>query len=200
MTAQANTVRIIGGRWRGRRLRFPSRPGLRPTPDRVRETLFNWLAAFLPEARVLDLFAGSGALGFEAASRGAREVVLVECDHSVADALRAGAEMLGAEQVHVVHADAREFLDSVPAPYDIVFVDAPYRYAHHREVCERLDTGWLSEGAFVYLETASSEAVIAVPAGWELHRETLAGEVAARLYRKTGSNVQDAEYRQEGDL
>jgi 16S rRNA (guanine966-N2)-methyltransferase len=183
LIARENTVRIIGGRWRGRRVRFPALPGLRPTPDRVRETLFNWLAPHLPDARVLDLFAGSGALGFEAASRGAREVVLVERERAAEKALHAQAEMLGAVGVRAVCADALEFLRSAPARFDVVFLDAPYRYPLHAEVCARLDAGWLGDGAFVYLETASREAAAAVPGGWELHRELRAGEVAARLYR-----------------
>jgi 16S rRNA (guanine966-N2)-methyltransferase len=186
-----NSVRIIGGRWRGRRLRFPERPGLRPTPDRVRETLFNWLSARLPEARVLDLFAGSGALGFEAASRGAREVALVERERAVAGALRVQAEALGAGNVRVVCADALDFLRAVPAAHDIVFVDAPYRYARHGEICGRLEAGWLAAGAFVYLETASGDPPVRVPGAWALHRETRAGEVAARLYQVRGGEARD---------
>lgn len=185
MASQINSVRIIGGRWRGRRLRFPALPGLRPTPDRVRETLFNWLAPHLPEARVLDLFAGSGALGFEAASRGAREVVLVERDRAAAKALRAQAEAFSAGNVRIVCGDALEFLGSAPEVFDVAFVDAPYRYPFHAQVCGRLNAGWLGNEAFVYLETASRETAVAVPAGWDLHRELRAGEVAARLYHLT---------------
>ncbi|MCS6785524.1 MAG: 16S rRNA (guanine(966)-N(2))-methyltransferase RsmD [Thiobacillaceae bacterium] len=121
-----NRVRIIGGAWRSRVLRFPARPGLRPTPGRVRETLFNWLGQDLSGWRCLDLFAGSGALGFEAASRGAAEVVLVERDARALAALRRNAEALGAQQVRIVPADALAFLHSAPGRFDLILLDPPY--------------------------------------------------------------------------
>jgi 16S rRNA (guanine966-N2)-methyltransferase len=197
LAVQENSVRIIGGHWRGRRLRFPARPGLRPTPDRVRETLFNWLAKEIPEAQVLDLFAGSGALGFEAASRGAGTVVLVERDRAVAEALRANAAALGAGRVRIECSGALEFLSGARTPFDIVFVDPPYRYAQRAAVCDRLDSGWLTGSAFVYLETASADAAAAVPARWQLHRETRAGAVAARLYQARSDTAPDPGFRQQ---
>jgi 16S rRNA (guanine966-N2)-methyltransferase len=122
------TVRIIGGEWRGRRLEFPASAQLRPTPDRVRETLFNWLAAWLPGARCVDLYAGTGCLGFEALSRGAAEVWLVERDPALVRALQQHAARLGAD-ARIVRDDARRFLAAPPARFDIVFLDPPYRDA-----------------------------------------------------------------------
>lgn len=145
-------IRIIGGEWRGRRLEFPSRPGLRPTPDRVRETLFNWLAPVLPGARCLDLFAGSGCLGLEALSRGAAEAWLVEVDPVLARALAGHVARLGAN-AHVVRDDARRFLKrqaSSSERFDVVFVDPPYR--EPIEPWLRLLEPVLAPGARIYVE------------------------------------------------
>jgi len=124
--ARPNQVRIVGGRHRGRRLHFPAMEGLRPTPDRVRETVFNWLGQRLDGLRCLDLFAGSGALGFEAASRGAREVVLVERDARAAQALRQGAEALGADEIRVLRAEGLAYLEGDCGAFDVIFLDPPY--------------------------------------------------------------------------
>src|SRR6187455_2229263 len=121
MTAgRRNRVRIIAGAWRSRLVHFPDAPGLRPTPDRVRETLFNWLGQWLNGMACLDLFAGSGALGFEAASRGASRVVMVENDRVAFDALQRSRELLGVEQVELVHEDALAFLSRTQESFDIV--------------------------------------------------------------------------------
>jgi 16S rRNA (guanine(966)-N(2))-methyltransferase RsmD len=123
---RSNTVRIIGGRWRGRLLSFPDSAGLRPTPDRTRETLFNWLGQRLDGLRCIDLFAGSGALGFEAASRGAAEVVMVERDARVAASLRECAHVLGAESVvRVTQMDALAYIESA-GEFDVIFIDPPF--------------------------------------------------------------------------
>ena len=145
-------IRIIGGEWRGRRLAFPSRPDLRPTPDRVRETLFNWLASVLAGARVVDLFAGTGALGLEALSRGAAEAWLVERDPVLARVLAEHAARLGAN-AHVIRDDARRFLkrqDGTELRFDVAFVDPPYREPVEPwlELLEPL----LAPGALVYVE------------------------------------------------
>lgn len=124
--AKSNQVRIIGGQWRRRILRFPDRHGLRPTPDRVRETLFNWLGQRLDGLRCLDLFAGSGALGFEAASRGAREVVMVECDRQAMVALKANRDLLGAAQTSLVEADGLRWLSDERGVFDLIFLDPPF--------------------------------------------------------------------------
>lgn len=181
-------IRIIGGRWRGRRLRVADRPDLRPTPDRVRETLFDWLAPELPGARCLDLFAGSGALGFEAVSRGAAEAVLIDRDPSVAARLGHERERLGAPAtVTVVEADALAWLarpppPGAPPPFDLVFVDPPHRLDVHSEVAAALqEHGWLARGARVYLETARRRDPPSLPAGWVLARSGRAGDVRYHL-------------------
>ncbi len=180
MSAPTNTqrVRLIGGLWRSRHLSFPAREGLRPTPDRVRETVFNWLAPSLPEARCLDLFAGSGALGFEALSRGAATAVLVEKDRAAQAALRQTAHLLDARTATVVAEDALDFLAATPpAAFDIVFLDPPFETellaAALTLVQER---GILTPAGMIYVETAAGTA-------WELppdlrwHRQGCAGKV-----------------------
>lgn len=175
-------LRIVGGQWRGRRLPVPDQPGLRPTPDRVRETLFNWLAPVLPGARCLDLFAGSGALGLEAASRGAGEVVLVEKSEPVVRQLRANLLTLRAERVALARADALVWLAGEPRPFDLVFLDPPFADGLLGPACERLARpGWLAPGARVYLESAADIGFPTLPAGWELIRERTAGAVRFAL-------------------
>jgi 16S rRNA (guanine966-N2)-methyltransferase len=175
-------VRIISGQWRRRRLPVPDVDGLRPTPDRVRETLFNWLSGSIEGARCLDLYAGSGALGFEAASRGASKVLLVEKHARAVACMRQQASDLGAEQVEVVHADVRRWLQGVATPFDIVFLDPPFGSADLGELCERLERGsWLAPGALVYLETRASQGVLELPAGWQCLRRQKAGQVMYHL-------------------
>ncbi|MGI8739456.1 MAG: 16S rRNA (guanine(966)-N(2))-methyltransferase RsmD [Gammaproteobacteria bacterium] len=175
-------LRIIGGDWRGRRIDFPARPELRPTPDRVRETLFNWLQGMLEGSRCLDLFAGSGALGFEAASRGANSVVMVDTDPKVADHLRAQAEILAATQIEIVTADAQTYLASSPAPFDIVFLDPPFGSNLLAPICHALDDhAALKSGARIYLETPAAAGAPAMPATWELLRSQKAGQVGYHL-------------------
>ncbi len=174
-----NRVRIIGGQWRSRVVRFPGAPGLRPTPDRVRETLFNWLGQRLDGLDCLDLFAGSGALGFEASSRGARKVVMVERDRAVAAALRESARFLGAHGLAVVESEALRFLDRNPEKFDVVFLDPPYDTDLAAAAFARLGAH-VREGARVYVESAQRLE----PAGpWRLLREARAGAVRFALYR-----------------
>jgi 16S rRNA (guanine966-N2)-methyltransferase len=180
-----NSVRIIGGGWRGRRVSFPDVPGLRPTPDRVRETLFNWLQHDIAGARCLDLFAGSGALGLEALSRGAKELVFVE--QSVA-ASRALQEQLirfgGAGKGRVVEMGAARYLRSPPQAFDLVFLDPPFGQGALAEYVPLLDAGrWLKEGALVYLENEKKEGVPVLPAHWQLLKSKSAGEVGYHLAR-----------------
>lgn len=176
-------MRIIGGRWRGRRIAFAPVPGLRPTPDRVRETLFNWLAPVIEGARCLDLFAGSGALGLEAASRGAVSVCLVERDRSVVRALEEQVRVLGADQVRVVQAEARAWLAGVPEPLDVVFLDPPFTDDAALAACiERLETGgWLRPRARIYLESDARTPLPPLPATWSLTHSRRAGHVAYHL-------------------
>jgi 16S rRNA (guanine966-N2)-methyltransferase len=178
-----NQLRIIGGRWRSRRLSFPPIAGLRPTADAVRETVFNWLQCYLEGARCLDLFAGSGALGLEAVSRGARQTVLVERSQAVVDSLQENMARLRAGQaVRVIHADALRFLAGNAEPFDLVFLDPPFKSALIERVCRRLDSaGWLAEGALIYLETDRHHALDALPSDWRPMRIGIAGTVSYRL-------------------
>ncbi|WP_369939157.1 16S rRNA (guanine(966)-N(2))-methyltransferase RsmD [Xanthomonas medicagonis] len=186
----AGQVRIIGGRWRNTRLPVPDLPGLRPSSDRVRETLFNWLQPALPGARVLDLFAGSGALGLEAVSRGAASACLVERDPALAAGLRASVARLQAQaQVQVVQDDALRWLDAAgaAAPADIAFVDPPFAAGLWDAVLQRLPAR-LSAGAWLYLESPAGH-VPAPPPEWALYREGGSREVRAALYRRAAATL-----------
>jgi 16S rRNA (guanine966-N2)-methyltransferase len=178
-----NQLRIIGGDWRSRRLAFPDVDGLRPTPDRVRETLFNWLAPVVSGARCLDLFAGSGALGLEALSRGAAEVLFVERDAKAATALETNLGLLKAgARGRVVRADAVTFLRGGGRPFDLVFLDPPYGLALLEPALRLLaEGGWLAAGARIYLENAADVGIPLLPEGWEVHRSLRAGQVAYGL-------------------
>jgi 16S rRNA (guanine966-N2)-methyltransferase len=185
-------VRIIGGRWRGKRIPVPDLPGLRPTPDRVRETLFNWLAPVIGGSGVLDLFAGTGALGLEAASRGAREVLLVERDRGAADRLRETAAALAPDRLAVVEADALAWLRSPSRPFDIVFLDPPYDAGLLQAAMRGLEAGgWLAPGAFIYLEAPAEAGPPALPEGWKLHRSGRAGAVGYHLARRPAQGRED---------
>ena len=180
-----NSVRIIGGGWRGRRVNFPDLPGLRPTPDRVRETLFNWLQQAVAGARCLDLFAGSGALGLEALSRGAKQLVFVE---QAVPASRSLQEQLvrlgGGDRGQVVEMGAARYLRSDAEPFDIVFLDPPFGQGALAEYVPLLDGGgWLKPGSLVYLENEKAEGAPALPAHWELLKSKSAGEVGYHLAR-----------------
>jgi 16S rRNA (guanine966-N2)-methyltransferase len=176
-------IRIIGGRWRGTRLAVADAPGLRPTSDRVRETLFNWLMPMLPGARVLDLFAGSGALGLEAVSRGANGALLVERDPALAQSLRQACERLQAEAVQVIQADALQWLRvPVHGRFDLVFLDPPFDAGLWREALASLPP-WLADDAWLYLESPAAAGVTPGP-DWSLHREGRTREARHALYRR----------------
>ena len=182
----SGSVRIIGGRWRGSKLPVADLVGLRPSTDRVRETLFNWLQASVTGARCLDLFAGSGALGLEAASRGAAHVLLVERERALASALRTSVARFegAAENVEIIEADALQWLAQPPSQtFDIVFLDPPFAERRWDSVFTVLP-GWLSPAAWIYLES-SIDAPPPVPAGWTLHREGRTREVRYALYRSS---------------
>lgn len=160
----------------------PTQPGLRPTADRVRETLFNWLQLVIADSRCLDLFAGSGALGFEAASRGAAEILMIEHAESVTRVLAANARILGADQVRVCRADALRWLTGSGGPFDLVFLDPPFHEDLLAPTCTLLDRkGWLAPGALVYLEAPTNRALPGLPAGWTLIRDKRAGQVRFAL-------------------
>ena len=178
-------LRIIGGRWRGRRLEIADLPGLRPTADRNRETLFNWLQPVLPGSRCLDLFAGSGALGLEAASRGAERVVLVEQAVPAVRQLREAIRLLQADNVSVWPGDARQFLRAQSQAFDIIFLDPPFSSGLLTSICEQLEqAGWMAADARIYLEHAATETPPPLPENWQLLREKTAGQVRYALYQR----------------
>jgi 16S rRNA (guanine(966)-N(2))-methyltransferase RsmD len=175
-----NQVRIVGGAWRSRRVRFTPRVGLRPTPDRVRETLFNWLGQDLAGRECLDLFAGTGALGFEAASRGARRVMMVECDAASFRALQANRAALGAGQVELARAGALEFLADEHRQYDVVFLDPPFATDYWRRLWALLPPRLKADG-LVYCE---SGAGVPLAPGWAVWKEARAGQVTYQLLKR----------------
>jgi 16S rRNA (guanine966-N2)-methyltransferase len=180
-------VRIVGGAWRGRRVNFPDSPGLRPTPDRVRETLFNWLQQHIADSRCLDLFAGSGALGLEALSRGAREVVFVERDPVVARTLRDEIGRLGgAARAQLLEMSAERFLGTAGAPFDIIFLDPPFgQGALARHVALIAAEHRRRAGGWVYLEAERAAGTPDLPPDWDLVKSKSAGEVGYHLARIT---------------
>ena len=183
-----NSVRIIAGVWRGRRIHFPDMPALRPTPDRVRETLFNWLQHSIADTRCLDLFAGSGALGLEALSRGAREVVFVEQFPAAARTLQEQlARLGGAAKGRIFQMGAARFLRAPAAPFDLAFLDPPFGANALAEYIPLLDGGgWLKQGALVYLENERTAGVPPLPIHWELLKSKSAGEGGYHLVRVNG--------------
>ncbi len=186
--AAPGQVRIIAGSLRGSKLPVADVPGLRPTSDRVRETLFNWLQDRIAGRRVLDLFAGTGALGFEAASRGAAEVLMLERDRQLANALRATAERLKATAVRVECVDALAWLRESPqSRFDLVFVDPPFAANLWADVADALKP-WLAEGAWIYLESGHNDQ-IELPAEWQLSREGRTREVRYALYRERSTQA-----------
>lgn len=186
-STHSGSVRIIGGRWRGTRLPVADAAGLRPTSDRTRETLFNWLNPILPGVRVLDLFAGSGALGLEALSRGAREALLIEREPGLAAVLDEAVRKLDAGgQARVVRADALTFLRApLHGRFDLVFLDPPFADGLWEQALAALGP-WLSDDAWLYIESPV-DAIIAPGSGWRLHREGATRDARHALYRRTAS-------------
>ncbi len=177
-------LRIIGGRWRGRKLRFPIVEGLRPTPDRVRETVFNWLAEPIVDARCLDLFAGSGALGLEALSRGAKQVVLVENSAAACKALREHVQTLATNDAQIMQNDVLSYMrqKNHGEPFDIVFMDPPYGHGLLAQGLALLVSNhWLHTGTLVYLEAESTLPALPLDENWELKRSKTAGQVGYHL-------------------
>lgn len=178
----AGHYRIIGGRWRRRRIAIAGGPGLRPTPDRVRETLFNWLARVVNGIDCLDLFAGSGALGLEALSRGAASVVMIEKQRAAASHLRGQMALIGAEAV-LHQDDALAYLGRPGSPYGLVFVDPPYDGGLIAPVVKKLETGgWLGEQAYIYVEHGARETLPVMPPNWQHWRDGKAGQVRYHLF------------------
>lgn len=184
--AGASTVRVIAGRWRGRRLPVGGSE-VRPTPDRIRETLFNWLQPVISCAHVLDLFAGTAALGIESLSRGASSAVFVDRDPVAARVISDVLKELGADSASVVQQDAARYLRSPANSFNIVFLDPPFAGSDLANLCKLLEhSGALEPGGWVYLETSRLNALPELPENWALVREETAGQVRFGLARREG--------------
>jgi len=180
-----NKLRIIGGDWRSRQIKFVDAPGLRPTPARVRETLFNWLQYDLVGKRCLDLYAGSGALSFEAASRGAAFVMQVEQNPEACRALKENALALNASQVKLVQGEVFRFLSGDAQTFDVVFLDPPFAANLAGQTCQWLeDKGWLADHAKIYVETERQAKLSDLPENWQLLKSKAAGEVGYHLFQR----------------
>ena len=193
--AKANQLRIIGGQWRGRKLSFADGDGLRPTMDRVRETLFNWLQNEIVGARCLDLFSGSGALGLEALSRYAGEVVMIDKNPYAIRMIRNNLELLGVDNAQLLKMDARDYLAGIegsllqsaegsipPQKFDIVFLDPPFNKQLVAPFCQLLDKAdCLSDQASIYIEIEKKTALPELPKNWEVVKQKKAGQLAYYL-------------------
>ncbi len=182
----AGHIRIIAGQWRGRRLPVTDVVGLRPTTDRVRETLFNWLMQEIDGARILDCFSGSGALGFEALSRYASHATLLELNNSAAQQLKKNAAALNATNAEIIQGDSLNYL-SRPATsaYDVIFIDPPFRQELYLATIEQLQKhGYLAPNCWIYIESEAELAHLSVPNDWHLHRQKQTGQVLSRLYQR----------------
>jgi 16S rRNA (guanine966-N2)-methyltransferase len=186
-----NHLRIIAGKWRGRKVSFPDSHGLRPTSDRVRETLFNWLAPIINNAHCLDLFSGSGALSLEALSRGAAAATLIDSSKAVSEQLRQNLKQLECNAANVQVKDAIMWLKEGNAEknsFDLVFVDPPFKQQLVTPCCELLEQhGWVKEGGYIYIETEIN-LLLQLPSNWHIHREKQAGQVAYYLCIKETAN------------
>ncbi|CRL62225.1 MULTISPECIES: 16S rRNA (guanine(966)-N(2))-methyltransferase [Proteus] len=181
--APMGQIRIIGGKWRGRKLPVLDSQGLRPTTDRVKETLFNWLMPVIQDARCLDCFAGSGGLGIEALSRYARETTFIEYERPVAQQITANLALLNADNGHVIQDSALSFLAKQGTPYNVVFLDPPFHKGMLSDTVQLLENnGWLAQDCYIYIEEEVKAQTYTLPIHWTLHREKIAGQVAYRLY------------------
>lgn len=183
--AGSGSIRIISGLWRGRKLPVHDAEGLRPTTDRVKETLFNWIAMDVPRAKCLDLFAGSGGLGFEAASRQAEKVTMLELNKEAHAQLAKNVSTLKADNIEVLNKDSLEFLKNSGEPYDLVFIDPPFRKGLLDDVVNLLESNhWLADDALVYIEAEKELELPELPSHWHLHREKVAGQVRFQLFTR----------------
>ena len=185
-SARASTIRIIGGEWRSRKLTVPDAPGLRPTPDRVRETLFNWLAPTIQGARVLDAFTGSGALFLEALSRGASTGVAIDANTNAVNNLRRNLAVLQCDDAEVLRVDSLQyFSNKTEQGFDIVLLDPPFHQDLLLSACQLLeDNNWLNKDAWIYTESEQAPSSLGVPSTWRLHREKHTGQVHYALWQK----------------
>jgi 16S rRNA (guanine966-N2)-methyltransferase len=174
--------RIIGGKWKGRKLRFIEVEGLRPSLDRIRETLFNWLQNEIHGARCLDLFAGSGAIGIEALSRGAAKTSFVELNRKAFHQLEENLGLLNADNAHVVHGDAFEFITSNQQPFDIIFLDPPFHKGITQKVIEQLaEAEWLKPETLIYIEVEQG-LELNIPENWSELKDKKAGQLQYKLF------------------
>ncbi len=180
-----NKLRIIAGQWRSRQLQFADVAGLRPTPGRVRETLFNWLQHDLIGKHCLDLYSGSGALGFEAASREAKTVTMVENNPQACRKISENIQNLSATQIKLVNTDVLRFLAGDAQRYDLVFLDPPFGKGLAVQTCQWLEEkGWLTEHAKIYVEVESKLELRGLPDNWQCLKSKTAGEVGYYLYER----------------
>lgn len=183
-------LRIIAGKWRGRKLPIVEQDGLRPTPNRIRETLFNWLALYIEDARILDCFSGSGALALESLSRGASEAIILEKASHVADNIKNNLTLLSCAQGKVINTDSMTWL-AKPADqsFDIIFLDPPFRKGLLKKICDLLaNNGYASSGTIVYVEVEaetmkSDDVLMLMPTAWSMFREKIAGQIHYSLWR-----------------
>ena len=191
----AGQLRIIGGEWGSRKLSFPNAEGLRPTPDRVRETLFNWLAPHIGGAKVLDVFTGSGALFLEALSRGAAKGVALDSNRDAISSLREHMGTLRCTTGEVQQTNALNYLATPPTDvFDVVFLDPPFNLDLLKPACDLLEqNGWLAEDAWIYTESERRPSELGLPANWHLHREQKAGGVNYALWQREAAAAGVAE-------
>ena len=181
----SGSIRLIAGKHRGRKLPVLMAEGLRPTTDRIKETVFNWLMPYIHDAKCLDCFAGAGSLGFEALSRGAAKIQLIELNKSAAKQLLLNKQLLKADNIEINNVNVLDFLSTQERqPFDLVFIDPPFRQNLITQTCELLTDGWLSEQALIYVEM-EREANQQLPSNWQLLKEKISGQVAYRLYQNT---------------
>ncbi len=192
MARRGNQLRIIGGEWRGRKLSFPDVPNLRPTPDRVRETVFNWLMPVIEGAYCLDLFAGSGALGLEALSRGAAEVVFIDAHRKAVQALQSHLQTLQTQsRSRVLLQDSTRFVSQqADTAFDVVFLDPPYKLPLMEKAVPLLEeNGFLADDALLYLEIEKRQSLPTLPANWQQIKEKTAGEVHYFLFQRNAVSI-----------
>lgn len=182
-------LRIIGGQWRSRQFNFPMAAGLRPTPNRVRETLFNWLAPYVEGAKVLDPFSGSGALFLEALSRGAGSALALDLSPAAIASLRSHLLTLKCDNGQLIQGDALAYLQTQPArTFDLVFLDPPFNQNLLLPACQLLEEkGWLAADSWVYTESENPPSSLGMPGNWRLHREQKAGQVYYALWQRTAA-------------
>jgi 16S rRNA (guanine966-N2)-methyltransferase len=178
------SIRIIAGLHRGRKLPVLMAEGLRPTTDRVKETVFNWLMPFIQDSNCLDCFAGSGGLGFEALSRGASHVSLIELNKAAVQQLRENQQLLKTDHVSVINSDAIHFIEGNTQKFDVVFLDPPFRKGFIEKTTQLLNENSLADNALIYIEMESEQNNQKLPLNWKLLKEKVAGQVIYRLYQK----------------